>query len=81
MREVGIAHLSHLVATSTKPGGKVLTANTRPGKTKRDSVDKRFLTPVTAGAHFVDAVIEGSRVNGMYDTGSNVTLMNARLAR
>ena len=43
------------------------------------ALDKRYLTPQQDGAHYVE--LDGRRVRGLYDTGSNCTIVSKKLAR
>lgn len=80
MKEIDISHLVQYAGVRNRPGAKITAVDTNPGKSMKHSVDKRYLTPTTTGSNFADIVLDGTRVYGMYDTGSNVTLMNQRLA-
>lgn len=63
-----------------KPGARILKVNHVSAKPLRTTIDKRYLTPTSTGAYYLTAALEGQRVMGMHDTGSNVTLMNKKLA-
>lgn len=44
-------------------------------------MDKRHLTPEYPGGQYIDLVLNGRRVLGLYDPGSNVSIISSQLAR
>ena len=78
------ARISEWYQFCARQGGKVGVKIISVGmgtKPMSKSVDKRYLTPMAAGTKYLDVVVNGVLVRGMYDTGSNVTMMTKKLAK
>ena len=82
MKEVAMQNVSHLRhLCSTNGGSRVgiqvngLLPRSRC-KPITQQMDKRYLTPKQPGGHYIEVVLDGRRVRGLYDTGSNCTILS-----
>ena len=46
-----------------------------------NSVDKQYLTLIQLGGQYLDVVLEGRRVYGLYNTGFNIIILLESLAK
>ena len=78
----GVAHLANLYP-SWKYGVTVLETNarTREFHPMDRQLDKPHLTMFCPGSQYVPLAIDSRRVYGLYDSGSNVTIISHGLAR
>lgn len=86
LRDVDITQVSHLAqlcnTTTGKVGCDITKVYPRHELLPMSSyADKRHLTPAEVSSQYIDVIVAGKRLRGMYDTGSNVTLLAASVAK
>lgn len=78
-----VSHLSEFCHSSTQTFRGCQVKRVLPvGETKpmTKAGDARHLTPVQRGGQYLELCIAGKRVYGLYDTGSNCTIVSKKLA-
>ncbi len=83
-----MSHLRQLCAAGIEPDllksvGVTIHGSLPPYKLSalKKLFDKRSFTRMTPGAKYLEVGLEGNLIRGMYDTGSNVTIISSRLAK